>query len=153
MTETVHDTSPVVQSVEIDAPAERVFALWTEPEELVKWWPDAVTLEARVGGRMHLVFEGRGEVTGEITRFEPPHALGFTWVREVAPDVTTQVDVTIDDLGGGRSRVELVHSGFEKVPEDDVAEWRMMHDAGWRHFLAVLAELAEKGAADKTWRG
>jgi uncharacterized protein YndB with AHSA1/START domain len=102
------DVSPVVQSVEIGATPDRVFELFTEPDQLVKWWPDAVRLEPRVGGKMHMTFEGRGEVWGEITTFEPGRALGFTWIRGVAPEITTRVDVSFEDLGGGRTRVELV---------------------------------------------
>lgn len=150
MSETMQDVSPVVQSVEIDSAPARVFALFTESDELVKWWPDAVTIEPRLGGKVHLVFEGRGEVSGEIIRYEPPAALGFTWVRSMAPDVTTQVEVTFDDLGGGRTRVELVHTGWENVPPDQVAEWRAGHDAGWKHFLGCLADLAEGRPVDKT---
>lgn len=149
MTEAARDVSPVVRTIEIDAPAERVFELWTKPEELVRWWPDAAELEPRVGGKLKLEFEGRGEVWGELTRFEPPNGLAFTWIRGVAPDVTTLVEVTIEDLGSGRSRVELVHSGFENVPEGQVAEWHAMHGAGWSHFLGCLAALAEGRPVDK----
>ena len=45
-----HDLSPLVQSVEIDASPERVFELFTDPDQLVRWWPDAVRLDPRVGG-------------------------------------------------------------------------------------------------------
>lgn len=151
MSQAIQDVSPVVQSVEIQASPEHVFRLFTEPDELVKWWPDAVTLEPRVGGRLQLGFEGRGEVWGEITRFEPGRALGFTWIRGVAPEITTQIEVSFEDLGDGRTRVELVHSGWEAVPEDQVAEWRAIHDAGWRHFLGCLADLAEGRPVDKSF--
>jgi uncharacterized protein YndB with AHSA1/START domain len=151
MSQAVQDVSPVVQSVEIRATPARVFELFTEPDELVKWWPDAVTLEPRVGGKLHLSFEGRGEVWGEITRFEPGQALAFTWVRGVQPDVTTRVDVSFEDLGDGRCRVELVHSGWEAVPEELIAEWRAIHDAGWRHFLGCLTDLAEGRPVDKSF--
>jgi len=145
------DRSPVVRTVEIRSTPERVFELFTDPEQLVRWWPDAARLEPRVGGRLELEFEGRGEVSGEITRYEPPHALGFTWVRGIAPDVTTQVDVTIAAAGEDRVVVELVHSGWEAVPEEQVAEWRALHSAGWSFFLGCLVELAEGRPVDKSW--
>jgi uncharacterized protein YndB with AHSA1/START domain len=151
MTKTAQDLAPVVATVEVDAPRERVFELFTTPEHLVKWWPDAATFEPRVGGRVGLQFEGRGDVSGEITRFEPPAVLAFTWVRGVAPDVTTHVEVSLDDLGGGRTRVELVHSGWQAVPDDQVAEWRAIHDAGWRHFLGCLADIGAGRPVDKTF--
>jgi uncharacterized protein YndB with AHSA1/START domain len=149
--ETMQDVSPVVQSIEIQSSPDRIFELFTDAEQLVKWWPDAATVEPKLGGKVHLVFEGRGEVSGEITRFEPPYAVGFTWVREVAPDITTQVDVSIADAGEGRCRVELVHSGFEAVPDEHRAEWMAIHDAGWKFFLGCLADLAEGRPVDKTW--
>jgi uncharacterized protein YndB with AHSA1/START domain len=149
MTETV--LTPVVCTVEIAAPRERVFELLTSAERLVEWWPDAATFEAREGGRVHLTFEGRGEVSGTVTRFEPPSALGFTWIRAVAPDVVTQVDVELSELGGGVTRVELTHAGWEAVPGDQVAEWRVMHEAGWRHCLGCLRELGEGRQVDKSW--
>ena len=151
MSDAALDLSPVVQTIEIGATPEHVFELFTDPEQLVRWWPDVARLEPRVGGRLELEFEGRGDVTGEITRYEPPYPLAFTWVRGVAPDVTTQVEVTISDAGAGRARVELVHSGWEAVPADQVAEWRALHDAGWQFFLGCLADLAEDRAVDKSW--
>ena len=147
------DLSPVVRTLEIAAPPHRVFALFTEPEQLVRWWPDVASFEPRVGGRIELEFEGRGEVSGEITRYEPPYALGFTWVRDVAPDVTTHVAVTIGDDGRGGCVVEVVHSGWENVPPDLVAEWRALNGAGWTFFLGCLADLAEGRPVDKSWGG
>jgi uncharacterized protein YndB with AHSA1/START domain len=149
MTETV--LTPVVCTVEIDAPRERVFELFVTPEELVKWWPDAATFEARDGGRVELEFEGRGEVSGTVTTYDPPRALGFTWIRGVAPDIVTQVDVDFTDLAGGGTRVELRHSGWDAVPEELVPEWRAIHEAGWNHFLGCLRDLAEGRPVDKTF--
>lgn len=143
--------TPVVCTVEISAPREHVFQLFTTPERLVEWWPDAVTFDAREGGQVHLEFEG-GDVSGTVTRFDPPSALGFTWVRGVAPDVVTQVDVELTELRGGGTRVVLTHTGWEAVPEDEVAEWRGIHEAGWRHFLGCLIDLAEGRPVDKSWR-
>lgn len=147
------DVSPVVQTIEIAAPPERVFALFTDPAELVRWWPDAARLEPRLGGRIELEFEGRGDVSGEITRYEPPYGLGFTWVRGIAPDVVTHVDVSLSAAGDGGCRVELVHSGWENVPDELVEEWRALHRAGWGFFLGCLADLAEGRPVNKAWGG
>jgi uncharacterized protein YndB with AHSA1/START domain len=149
MTEAAQDTSPIVQAVVIAAPVERVFDLLTDAEHLVRWWPDAATFEPRVGGKVQFVFEGRAKVVGEVTRFEPPTALSFTWIRDVAPDAPTHVEIALADLGDGRCRVELVHSGWEVLPE--AAEWRGAHQAGWAHYLDCLADLAEGRPVDKTF--
>jgi uncharacterized protein YndB with AHSA1/START domain len=150
MTETV--LTAVVRTIEIDAPRERVFSLFTTPADLVRWWPDAASFDAREGGEVRLEFDGRGVVRGTITRFDPPRALGFTWVRDVAPDVVTHVDVELTELGDGGTRVELRHTGWENVPEGEAAEWRAVHEAGWSHFLGCLRDLAEGRPVDRTFR-
>lgn len=148
MSQAVQDASPVVQTMDVQATPERVFSLWTDPEELVRWWPEAAVFEPRVGGQVRLEFK-QGNVTGEVTRFEPPNALGFTWIRNDFPEYPTHVDVSIIDLGDGRSRVELVHSGWDNLPENYVAEWKAIHNAGWQHFLRVLDDLVAGRPVDK----
>ena len=132
-------TEDVTQAVEVEAPPERVWQLLTDPTELTRWWPDAAQLEPRVGGRVILDF-GPGDVSGEITRWEPPSALGFTWEQSNMPGVRLHVAFTVDDLGDGRSRVSVVHSGFEGAP----AEAREAVTSGWAHFLPRLAEAARE---------
>jgi uncharacterized protein YndB with AHSA1/START domain len=130
-------TDDVTRSVDVDAPRERVWQLLTDPAELARWWPDAAELEPGIGGRVVLMF-GPGNVSGEITRWEPPAALGFTWQPSNMPAVALHVTFTLDDLGDGRSRVSVVHSGFEAAPpeaRDAVVE-------GWKRFLPRLAEAA-----------
>jgi uncharacterized protein YndB with AHSA1/START domain len=135
----VSETGPIVRSVEIASGVERVFPLLVEPASLVRWWPDLAELEPRVGGRVRMAFRG-GEsvVDGEVTRFDPPRALTFTWIRAERPEVTTQVELTVTALAADRCRVEVVHSGWEQAPD-----LRPPHDSGWAHFLSCLAALAE----------
>jgi uncharacterized protein YndB with AHSA1/START domain len=130
------DTAPIARDVEIGAAAEDVFRLLTEPEKLARWWPDSAEIDARVGGRFRFVFRG-GEavVTGEVTRFEPPRALALAWFPSGRPEVETQIEFTVTPLGDDRSRVEVVHSGWEEAPE-----LRPMHDEGWAYFLGRLKE-------------
>jgi uncharacterized protein YndB with AHSA1/START domain len=141
-------TDPIVRSVEVATTAEQLFPLLVEPESLQRWWPDVAELEPRMGGRVRMEFRGgQSVVKGEVTRFEPPHALGLTWVREEWPEVTTQIELTVVPLGEGRCRVEVVHSGWEQAPE-----LRAMHDLGWAHFLGCLAALAEGREFDREFR-
>jgi uncharacterized protein YndB with AHSA1/START domain len=135
-------TEDVAVAVEVDAPPERVWQLLTDPAELPRWWPDAAELEPRVGGRIVLNF-GPGAVSGEITTWEPPSVLGFTWVQSNMPGVELHVSFAVDDLGDGRSRVSVVHSGFEGAP----AEAREAVVGGWSHFLPRLADVAREEAA------
>ena len=141
----------VIQTVDVQAPPDRVFALWTEPDQLVQWWPEAARFEPRAGGEVRFEFP-QGHVSGEVTRFDPPNALGFTWIRSDFPDYPTQVDVSITDLGEGRSRVELVHSGWEALPDEYVEQWKPIHEGGWVHFLRLLDDLVSGRPVVKAWR-
>lgn len=130
-------TDDVSQSVDVDAPRERVWELLTDPAELPRWWPDAAQLEPGVGGRIVLTF-GPGGVSGEITRWEPPAELGFTWEASNMPGVQLHVAFTLADLGDGRSRVSVVHSGFAAAPVE--AREAVVH--GWETFLPRLVQAA-----------
>jgi uncharacterized protein YndB with AHSA1/START domain len=134
-------TQDVTQAVDVDAPRERVWQLLTDPAELPRWWPDAAELEPGVGGQVVLRF-GPGNVSGEVTTWEPPSALGFTWIPSDRPGVQLHVSFTVDDLGDGRSRVSVVHSGFEGAPEA-----REAVVGGWQHFLPRLADIAREERA------
>jgi uncharacterized protein YndB with AHSA1/START domain len=138
----------IARSVEIRTTPEQLFPHLIDPKSLVRWWPDVAELEPRLGGRVRMEFlGGESVVTGEVTRFEPPHALGFTWVRDETPDVTTRIELTVTPLDETRCRVDVVHSGWEHAPE-----LRPMHDLGWAHFLGCLADLVEGRPVDKTFR-
>jgi uncharacterized protein YndB with AHSA1/START domain len=132
-------TQDVTQAIEVEAPPDRIWQLLTDPAELPRWWPDAAQLEPGVGGRVVLQF-GPGNVSGEITRWQPPSELGFTWEPSNMPGVRLHVSFTVDDLGNGRSRVSVVHTGFEGAP----AEAREAVVGGWVHFLPRLAEVARE---------
>jgi len=135
-------TEDVSQDVEVEAPPDRIWQLLTDPAELPRWWPDAAQLEPRVGGRVVLNF-GPGNLSGEVTTWEPPSALGFTWEASNMPGVRLHVSFTVDDLGDGRSRVSVVHTGFEGAP----AEAREAVAGGWAHFLPRLAEVPREERA------
>jgi uncharacterized protein YndB with AHSA1/START domain len=131
-------TEPIVREVVLEAEPERVFTLLTDPDELVRWWPDAVELEPQVGGRVRLRFADGNEITGRVTRFEPPRALGFTWTSPSRPGAETQVDFSLVDLGERGCELTVTHGGW-----DGLEELRPQHDRGWAHYLGLLAALAE----------
>ena len=73
-----------------DAPPERVYAAWTDPALLRRWWaaepgwttPEATT-DVRVGGAYRLSMQGTDgilrTVAGEYLEVDPPRRLVYTW--------------------------------------------------------------------------
>jgi uncharacterized protein YndB with AHSA1/START domain len=141
----------VLASVEIAAPADRVFRAITDPRELKHWWgsPDTYRADSweadlRVGGRWRV--EGKSvagkpyAVFGEFLEITPPRKLVQTWShdwdREHPP---TKLTYRLDDIPGG-TRLTVRHEGFVK-PEACNA-----HSQGWERVLGWLeAHLASEG--------
>lgn len=129
---------PVVKTVTVRAAPARVFELFAR--DLARWWPLAqfhagtdpvdCMIEPHVGGR---VFErakdGTESVWGRVLAYEPPHRLAFSWLVCLPPDTEQRVEVRFTPEGGG-TRVELTHSGWEKLG-DAAAAQRELFDSGW----------------------
>lgn len=69
-----------------DAPVQKIWQAWTDPEELKKWWgPDNVSVpecevDLRVGGRFYIVMEA-GEAMGEFKGTRWPMDAKYTVVE------------------------------------------------------------------------
>ena len=132
----------------LDAPPERIFAAWTDPALLRRWWaaePDWTTPEAttdvRVGGRYRLSMQGTDgivrTVVGEYLEVDPPRRLVYTWKWESHGDSSAPPgDVTVVEVDfvaeGSATRVVLEQRGFDGEAERD------KHDHGWRGCLDNL---------------
>ncbi|MEZ5897048.1 MAG: SRPBCC family protein [Parvularculaceae bacterium] len=143
------DPSPqVVQEIVIDAPPEKVFAALTRPELISKWFPaPAPVVEPRVGGKYGFGFSYKVDgVTVEpppmtILAFEQNKTLSITWPdwRGDANVPDQSVTWTLEALGGGRTRLVLVHAGF--VRSMDVSDYPF----GWGEFMGKIGEVACAG--------
>jgi uncharacterized protein YndB with AHSA1/START domain len=69
-------------------PPERVWTALTDTGEMFAWHPTPAAFEPRVGGRV--AWDPKGHVpdmpAGEVTDWEPPHLLGYTWGKEEGRD-------------------------------------------------------------------
>lgn len=124
-----------------EAPASLVWAAWTEPERMMKWWAtkDAVTLRAeadlRVGGRFRVAFKTPDgethDVSGTYLDIIPHEKLAFTWAWITTPERESQVTLTFKDEGE-KTLLTLHHEKFadEKARDD--------HRSGWSEALDNL---------------
>jgi uncharacterized protein YndB with AHSA1/START domain len=62
-------------------PVEKVWPAITDPDQMAHWFPAAVEMDFRLGGRIRFVFPGgQMEPTdGSITELDPPRVFAFTW--------------------------------------------------------------------------
>jgi len=115
----------------------RVFAAWTRPEALRRWWcppgwqPTHVEVDLRVGGTWRIGMRSHDDgidvsVGGQFLEVGPPSVLVYTWQWTGAfPDMPlTQVAVAFTAFRGG-TELRLVHG-----PMGDVTLWQR-HRTGW----------------------
>ena len=143
-------TLDVSASREVDAPVDRLYAAFTEPVLVKKWWgPHGFTcplanMDVRLGGVSLVAMQAPHQYGGHVTY--------NTWsYTEVEPEVRLEYDlrfatsegltispaeagigagvpeevphvVTFDRLGDERSRVTIVESGYTGVDERDMSE-------------------------------
>src|SRR5579864_9338037 len=120
MPETMTTTSFTLRRV-VDAPSERVFAAWTEPKALKRWWgPPGFTtpsaeVDLRVGGAYKLAMTSpKGEtyiVFGTFIAIEAPKKLSYTWAWEAddgAPSHESVVTVEFKPRGD-TTEIVLTH--------------------------------------------
>ena len=58
-------------------PPDRLWKALIDDELMSAWYPTAVTIEPKVGGRMTLTFPGGEPEEGTVVDYEPEHRLGF----------------------------------------------------------------------------
>jgi uncharacterized protein YndB with AHSA1/START domain len=141
----MNDISLAVSRV-IRAPRPRVFAAWTTPETLRKWWgPGPVScpevhVDLREGGQYRIAnLEVDGSITWISGRFEEvnaPERLVYTWRVSIVPGEATLVTVEFREHPEG-TEVAVRHDRFADPAVRD------MHAQGWEACLEKLAALFE----------
>lgn len=132
--------------VSINAQPETVWSFLSDRDRFLSWMtfipgspiPSGSRFEPRVGGELRIIFPDGGEARGSVLEFAPPRRLVITWGYD--PDVAKtglgpgacRVEITLSEHAGG-TRVTLRHSGPMSP------ELAKGHEAGWRHYLAMLA--------------
>ena len=127
----------------LNAPPQNVYAAWTDPEKILKWFgPDsgpvaeAVT-DVRVGGRYAITFSTEdGEqhhVSGVYREVVPGQKLVFTWAWRTTPERESLVTILIKPERTG-SLLTLIHEQLFDEPTRD------RHAQGWSGSLDKLTQ-------------
>jgi len=104
----------------IEAPAARVYAAWTDPAKLARWWAQdsaqvvGVEVDPRVGGAYRVQMlgadGGASEAAGVYLELTPPERLVFSWALIPGSGRRSTVTVQIK-ADGAACELTLTHEG------------------------------------------
>jgi uncharacterized protein YndB with AHSA1/START domain len=151
--------APVVKEVDVKAPPERAFALFTA--RMGAWWPRThsigaspqveVVVEPYAGGRWFERGEDGAECPwGRVLDWAPPRRLLLAWQIDAAfkydPAFETELEITFTDLAPG-TRVRLEHRNLERFGESAAAFAETL-GGGWPTIVNAYAAFAELSRGD-----
>lgn len=145
------DDRTLILMRELDAPRDKVFTAWTDPEQAARWWGPkgftsvSCTMDVRVGGAWRRAMrapDGSLHIASGVYReIVRPERLVFTYAWEDdagRPKPETLVTLTFADRGGGKTRLTLHQALFETVAARDD------HRGGWSGCLDRFADYLDE---------
>ncbi len=130
----------------LSATPERVFAAWTQPELMARWffpsqgWTALVTADVRVGGSYRI--EMRDEAGsihvqhGSYRVIEPVSRLVFTWS---CPELGVEDSIVTIELTAKNDKTQLILQ-HELPPDPNI---RREHEEGWVGCLSQLERIMQ----------
>ena len=155
MQTTTQSTDRIEKQVHLEAQRSRVWRALTEVKQFNAWFGVSLTAPFAPGAEVSGQIKIRGNdvtLTIWIEKMESERFFSFRWhPYAIEPGVdysvepTTLVTFTLDDAPGG-TRLTIVESGFDAIPESRRATAFSMNEKGWagqvekiRTFLAGTA--------------
>jgi uncharacterized protein YndB with AHSA1/START domain len=118
-----------------DAPPARLYRCWTDPEEIVRWFPQQVEGSLAVNTRSTLVFPDQ-RIWWDVAILEPDHRFSFRWPWLRGERFETTVDLRLSPIGYGTHLV-LTDGPFDLRVPGVLEAWAEACE-GWGEALAWL---------------
>jgi uncharacterized protein YndB with AHSA1/START domain len=139
----------IVREITVRATQERVYNAITDPQEIIKWFPEAIeggTLE--VGQRPIFIFNnGEHKSQTYIEAAHPFDYFAYRWipgtggiVGDVLAVPNTLVEFRIEATESG-TKVTLKESGFSSLPANVAEEYFLDNSGGWEFMMNRFEQL------------
>ena len=144
-------TDPISLARVLQAPRERVWREWTEPDRFADWFggtagevsPSSVAMDVRIGGAWRAVMctsEGNISWHGEYRELAEPERIVFTLSTEPPPSARyALVSVAFAEVGEGRTGMRFEQNCSLSPAQASVARY------GWTRSFDRLAERLAAG--------
>jgi uncharacterized protein YndB with AHSA1/START domain len=114
-------------------PPAKVWRAATEPAQLSRWFPAAVSYDGELAVGVKVGFDdGRGDGSswdGVVTELDPPHGFGFTWEDD-------HIHIELSTEGDGCCLLVLTHTFGDRAGAASFA-------SGWERCLDALDQLVD----------
>jgi uncharacterized protein YndB with AHSA1/START domain len=126
----------------LNAPPEKVYAAWTNPQKMTRWFGPAnarigsvqADIDARIGGRFRISFstdDEYHEAGGVYREVVPNQKLVFSWAWHSTPERESQVTISLKPDGDGTLLTLHHEQFFDSAARDG-------HERGWTGMLDNL---------------
>lgn len=133
----------IEREITIRAPREKVYDAIANPEEVVKWFPDAVEGTYQAGDHSVFVFD-HGKETLFVVEAKPYEYFAYQWVPggagfmgDVRTVPHTLVEFRIEEENG-TCTVRVTESGFAGLPAEVAETSFKQNSGGWEYMLGRL---------------
>ncbi len=133
------------------APPEKVYAAWTDPQQLMQWFGPAgakmavAKADVKVGGKFAAGFSTpdgeRHDVSGIYREVMPNRKLIFTWAWRTTPERESLLTLTFKPDGEGTMFTLLHEQFFDQAARDG-------HERGWTGTMDKLANFVAQQRRD-----
>jgi len=137
----------ITREITVKANAQQVYKAITDPEQIIKWFPDEVEGSLKVGQQAIFTFNGHGESSMLVVDAKPFEYFAYRWIPGSANRVddlttvqTTLVEFRLADLGTG-TKVTLTESGFASLPAEMAEKSFTENLGGWGYMMSRLEKL------------
>ncbi len=109
----------IKKELTINTSTSRVYDAITDMKQLSQWFPDVVSLDPKLGGKIEFKFspsilsENSDTIEGKIIELEKNKKLVYTWSHPNVPDFPiTKVSWNLEQITKNKTKVIITHSGF-----------------------------------------
>ena len=124
----------------VDAPPDRVYRMWADPDSVNQWLAYQVRGSLLPGARSELVFP-RSHIAIDVLEAEPDSRFKLRWLHGEVPELVTEVTITIRPQGWG-SLVSVADGPYD-TDEEMILEEYARAIAIWSAALAQLRAMVD----------
>ncbi len=134
---------PIDLSIDVNVAPAVAWAAITDPARVAGWFTMASALGS-VGSPYRLDFGDGSIMGGTVLGVDAGRSFSHSWHWEGAVDAeTTVVTWAVSELPGDRSRIRIVHDGWDEAGMDGAA--RDDHEGYWSGYLEDLRDILAEG--------